>query len=177
MFGERCCFVHINRGNQFDKLKEEYENLKIKVIKIEEKLQKCDEIITHQNSVQLLEKIERFHILEKEIMEKDKLIEKHERQTKEIEETVNALKENMKKSSEKMNKKPLKSFKCCDFQTDSRTGLKIHKKRKHTSVSCETFPAKCELCDEEIKTKHKMKKHMLGHSVKRAYLKGGCSAK
>ena len=38
-------------------------------------------------------------------MEKDKLIEKHERQIKEIEETVNALKENMKKLSEKNNEK------------------------------------------------------------------------
>ena len=36
----------------------------------------------------------------------------------------------------------------CDFKTNSDTGLKIHAKKKHTSVEKDLYPRSCHLCDE-----------------------------
>ena len=59
-------------------------------------------------------------------------------------------------------------FKCemCDFQTNSKQGLKTHIARKHTKLSNEVFPKKCELCNRDIENSTEMKKHLISHSYK-----------
>ena len=49
--------------------------------------------------------------------------------------------------------------------------MKVHDKKKHTSVDNVKFPKKCDLCDEEIKTAMEMKRHMKRHSYKEAKFK------
>ena len=44
-------------------------------------------------------------------------------------------------------------FQCelCDFKANSKQGLGVHIKRKHTNFTNESFPKKCEICDVEFK--------------------------
>ena len=74
---------------------------------------------------------------------------------------MNSVEEEKKANSEK-------SFKCsnCSFETNSKQGLKIHMKRKHTSVENNTFPSTCHLCEKQCNDKIELKKHMLTHSYK-----------
>ena len=71
----------------------------------------------------------------------------------------------MKKVSE------IHKCKVCDFETQSGTGLKIHMKRKHTSLENTKYPSQCDLCDKQIESDTAMKKHMMTHSFKRANYK------
>ena len=58
-------------------------------------------------------------------------------------------------------------YKCdkCDFQTYHKTGLKIHKKKKHEAKSCEK-------CDETFDTARALKIHIYTYSytIARNYL-------
>ena len=52
---------------------------------------------------------------------------------------------------EKAKPKPAeKLFKCsnCDFKTNSENGLKIHMRKKHTSLEKETYPRACDLSEK-----------------------------
>ena len=44
-------------------------------------------------------------------------------------------------------------FECelCDFKANSKQGLGVHMKRKHTKYTNESFPNICEICEEEFK--------------------------
>ena len=75
------------------------------------------------------------------------------------------------------NKKiqPLKdppAFKCkmCDFESNSKSGLKTHIARKHTNYSENDVPIKCEVCDEKLKNEKDMKDHMISHSYHKSDL-------
>lgn len=109
-----------------------------------------------KENLSILTKLEQ---LEKLLFEKDKQIES-------IIESIGEL--------NKIKKGPAKkSFKCtkCDFESNSQTGLKVHDKKKHTSVENLKFPKICDFCDEELKTAIEMKKHMRTHSYKEARFK------
>ena len=100
--------------------------------------------------------------LGEEITEKDLKI-------KQIEEKINIL------EIQKINKTKNKGeeLKCsqCDFVTHSKHGLKIHSKKKHTSVLNLEYPRQCDLCDEQCESSYEMKKHMITHSYKEAKFK------
>ena len=54
----------------------------------------------------------------------------------------------------------------CDFATTSKSGLKVHMKRKHTEYSKEKFPKSCDLCGKVVSDAAEMKKHLKSHSYK-----------
>ena len=54
--------------------------------------------------------------------------------------------------------------KLCSFEAKSVSGLKIHMRRKHTYKDIETFPIKCDFCDELLENRLKLKRHMKEHS-------------
>ena len=64
-------------------------------------------------------------------------------------------------------------FKCdkCDFECNSKHGLKVHLTRKHTNMKNEKYPKKCELCENKFVNHAEMKKHMRSHSYKEAKFK------
>ena len=72
-------------------------------------------------------------------------------------------------------KQTLKSFKCskCNFETNSQIGLKIHDKKKHTSleIEIEKYPRSCNLCDKVSRNAAEMKKHVISHSYTKANFK------
>ena len=57
-------------------------------------------------------------------------------------------------------------FKCdlCDFQSNSKQGLKTHISRKHTNYNEEALSIKCDVCTREFKCSKEFKKHMICHS-------------
>ena len=61
------------------------------------------------------------------------------------------------------------TFKCtlCAFTTTSKSGLKIHTKRKHTNYGQDVFPRSCELCELKINSSSEMKNHLKTHSCTR----------
>ena len=61
-------------------------------------------------------------------------------------------------------------YKCefCDFQSNSKQGLKTHITRKHTKYSEETRPINCEVCEIEFKCTKELSKHMIFHCYKDA---------
>ena len=60
------------------------------------------------------------------------------------------------------------SIKCsnCSFTTNSKQGLKIHMRKKHT-VQNNTFPSTCHLCEKQCENSSELKKHLLTHSYKK----------
>ena len=61
---------------------------------------------------------------------------------------VNNLSERLAELENKKSQKVAKPLTCayCEFTTNSESGLKIHKTKKHTSVETETFTRSCDLC-------------------------------
>ena len=110
------------------------------------------------------------------VIDKDEQIVNLEAKVKSMESNFKNLEkandENVQKIKELMEKdksEPEKSFKCdkCNFGTNSRSGLKIHEKKKHTIVSnVNTYPKKCDLCEKILKSTSEMRKHIASHSHK-----------
>ena len=110
-------------------------------------------------------------ILKASIEEKDseitKLEKKFEIQQKNSESIVEKVDkfESFLKSSES-------KYKCkdCDFASSTEQGLKSHNTKKHKSknqtVEKLNFPKSCDLCEEELKYRREMTKHMRTHSYK-----------
>ena len=110
---------------------------------------------------------------EKEILEKEEFIKDLETKICSMDVKVNNLSERLAELENKKSQKVAKPLTCtyCDFTTNSESGLKIHKTKKHTSVEIEPFPRSCDLCDEIFKDSYEMKKHLLAHSYKKAKFK------
>ena len=80
----------------------------------------------------------------------------------------------LEKQLEEMNNKFAEATKIekikkkTEFLANTERGLKTHITRLHTASSIlETiFPKKCELCEEEIKSKSEMKNHLKNHSYR-----------
>ena len=55
--------------------------------------------------------------------------------------------------SRNTKEKQLKSFKCtkCNFEKNSQSRLKIHEKKKHTTIEIENYPRLCFFCDTELR--------------------------
>lgn len=79
----------------------------------------------------------------------------------------------LKETRNTKEKQNAKSFKCtkCNFETNYKNGLKIHEKKKHTSVEMVNFPRSCNICDKELRNAAEMKKHIKSHSYKEANYK------
>ena len=160
-----CMFSHKISNAAYEKLEQKFEENALKISNIEEILANKDEQIN-----KLIDKIDelrneivlKINNLEEEISEKDLTI-------KEIEEKIKTL------ERQKNNKTKHKGeeFRCsqCDFVTNSQHGLKIHSKKKHTSVLDLEYPRQCDLCDEQCESSKEMKKHMITHSYKEARFK------
>ena len=52
----------------------------------------------------------------------------------------------------------------CDFQSGSKSGLKTHISRKHTSYADDEVSFKCEICDDVYIKEEYLKDHMLTHA-------------
>ena len=139
------------------------QEIKSKVDKLEKSTVKKDEVndILNQKIKELKdfireEFVERISNVEKMIKEKDGMIKTLESKLEKLVES---------KSEEKFN------CTLCDFETYSKHGLKVHIKRKHSILDKDKFPAKCDLCEEEVLSKKEMRKHMVTHSYKKACFK------
>ena len=82
-------------------------------------------------------------------------------QEKKIKELENVSKQKVVKGAveEKVHKE--NNFKCseCDFITNSRQGLKIHKSKTHSKINFEEFPAACNICEKVLDNEVNLKKH------------------
>ena len=58
----------------------------------------------------------------------------------------------------------------CDFEGNTKHGLKIHMARKHT-VTIDSNSTKCELCERTFENASELKIHMKTHSFKKANFK------
>ena len=112
------------------------------------------------------------------IARKDPEIEKIKAENKRIRERLDALEKLLVEKDKEMNKilksiqetrnSKEKLLKCkkCNFETKSHSGLKIHEKKKHTSVVAE-FPRMCDFCDKELGNASEMKK-----TFKKSFIQG-----
>ena len=105
--------------------------------------------------------ISRIEELEDKLAKKtdafDKVLDKQNETISLIESNVKEIKETTNKTATSENevvKKGKEKFKCnvCDFETNSKQGLRVHIKRKHTRYAEEDLPTNCEICDYEFKT-------------------------
>ena len=109
--------------------------------------------------------------MEVNLREKDKEIEELVDKVSNIDNVVDKLAETIKKINaveEGKKERSEKSIKCSDclFTTNSKQGLKIHMKKKHTSIQNNTFPSTCHLCETKCENSSELKKHLLTHSYK-----------
>ena len=156
-YGEWCKFKHkVIEKKDDEEMKNKVHNLEKLVVKKEDIEKILSEKIEDLKDIIAKEFVERIKNVEKLIKEKDDII-------KALEKRINKMsKINEKNTTEK-------SFQCseCDFKTDSKPGLKIHQKRKHTCLLNENYPTTCEFCNTEINNIKEMKNHMLLHSYKK----------
>ena len=77
------------------------------------------------------------------------------------------------KEARKAVSKTKEKFECqfCDYKANSKQGLSVHIKRKHTSFTEESLPNNCEICNEEFRdfekkpwNKEKIENHVISHS-------------
>ena len=166
-----CKFKHVDYENDvIKKIESDNKDILAKIAAIDETIKLLD----HQEKM-----LEMETRLNDEVTEKDYIIKELENRVGNMELKINNLFEKisvLEKEKEK-TKKVEKSITCsfCDFSTTSESGLKIHVKKKHTSVDKETYPRSCHLCDETFDDSKEMKKHLLTHSYKKAkYLCDEC---
>ena len=110
--------------------------------------------------------------MEANLIEKDKIIEELVDKVTNIDNVVDKLSETIKKVNavvEGKKENSEKSIKCsnCSFTTNSKQGLKIHMKKKHTSIQDNAFPSTCHLCEKQCENSSELKKHLLTHSYKK----------
>ena len=88
---------------------------------------------------------------------------------KELAQFLETISNNDKLSEVETNEK----FKCdkCDFESSSKHGLKVHPTRKHTNITKEKYPRKCDLCEKKFLNHTEMKRHITSHSYKEAKFK------
>ena len=164
-----------------------------KIREIENKLKNFEQIQENPTNDDLAKRVEskmevlesNIHNLRKALEEKDAemqykidcLEKKNKEETKLFENKIKELENNFeqrdKKNVERIQKLESSSQvkseikrKCtkCDFETVSERGLKVHIKRKHTSLNVEKFPQTCDMCEFEAKSKKELKSHRMSHS-------------
>ena len=166
-----------------------------KAIKETQERNKAESLQTLANDMQ--KKFEKFEsnleTMKKCLMEKDLFISDLERKISDMDsnfETQNIKIQNLEKANQenvkelsKLKENPTdeksvevvtkEKFKCdkCDFECNSKHGLKVHISRKHTQLVKEKFPKKCELCEKTFVNHAEIKRHMKSHSYKEAKFK------
>lgn len=82
-------------------------------------------------------------------------------------------KENMSSNEKLPEVDTNEKFKCdeCDFKSTSKHGLKVHLTIKHTNITDEKYPRKCDLYEKQFVNHTEMKRHMKSHSYKEAKVK------
>ena len=136
-------------------------------------LAKSEDFISKLNNVE--KKLEKLVEVEKILYEKDCTILKLTRKVDNIEEklakTIALIDQNSKKP-----KKPQLKIYCeeCEFEANSRQGLKVHMKRKHTLTGKENYPRKCDLCGLVQDNNKDLKEHMKMHNYKKANYQCDC---
>ena len=173
-FGQWCSFKHEQIENKkTDARIGEIERMLKEKNDIEEKIELCNK--KHAELETYLKKCES---LENKISEKDVIILTMQQNVRDLEIRMNAVekKETVIETEEQIEKekadpKPDEKYKCdkCDFDTTSKKGLNIHKKRKHTNFRIEEFPKSCEICEKSIKSVIEMQKHIRTHSFTGEY--------
>ena len=178
-FGKWCSFRHDE--SDFEKLKRE--NLKsveamlkekadlAKQIEIcDKKLAEIDQYVQKSDTFEILlsEKDTTIKILEKKVLHLETRIENIEKVITDKDIVINTdTVEEVITVEEVVPEKEIEPevFKCskCKFETQSKKGLNIHIKRKHTSYEVE-YPKSCDLCEKEISNAKQMRKHMRSHS-------------
>ena len=150
-----CAFLHIDNDEGFEKLKSDNQNMQCRITLLEEKLDKFLDTKNHDHQI---------INLENQIKEKDAMIVNIENKIQLLEEKIKNLEDN------KIKKQIQKSFKCsqCNFETNSKHGLRIHTTKKHTLTGNETYPKVCDFCDDRFETFNDMKRHLKCHSYKEA---------
>ena len=96
-----------------------------------------------------------------------------ENSNQEIMKELAKFKENMSNNDNLAEVETEEKFKCdkCDFESNSKHGLKVHITRKHTNMTKEKYPRKCDLCEKKFLNHTEMKRHMKTHSYKEAKFK------
>ena len=181
-FSEWCSFTHKENelsGNDdiMNKIKDVEKQLERntgdcenKLSEIERRLEKFLELENQvcERENQIEELFKKFEELAIESNEKNMLIEHLSEKVRVSESRINTLEDmvNKKKTEEIF-------FQCsyCDFKTVKEHGLKIHVKRKHTSINKAKYPRECELCNEEFGNDKDLRKHMKSHTYKEAKFK------
>ena len=174
-FGEWCCFEHKNSEEDFKRVFEKCNIIENKVNNLEILLIDKDQVVNTLGT-KIEKKVEAFEInlktLKECIAEKDAQIEALERKLNEMELRLKS-EEGIEKDKLHLEKpgKP-EPVKCnqCDFETNSKHGLKIHTARKHTLIN-ENSSLKCELCDQEFEKQKDLRKHLKSHSYIEARFK------
>ena len=115
----------------------------------------------HKNIESDKEILDRINNLEKLIAEKDALIANLANKVKFIEEKLSIDNDTVNQITEKFTHEKENIFKCenCEFETNSKRGLQIHRKRKHEKKF------KCKLCDEVFESETECRIHKKSHSI------------
>ena len=109
-----------------------------------------------KNPSDIDEYISKLKKLEEEISEKDSVIEALQQKYTNLEMRMTSIEQKKPESEEKSVSEEtpvsesIEKFKCCkcDFETHSKRGLNIHKKRKHTNYAIEEYPKLCDVCEK-----------------------------
>ena len=153
-FGEYCYFHH--KESRSDLLEKRVNDLIHKVDNFEKKL---EEKLNHQSGSNSA-----FDTLEKKLEKIEKLIEEKNNKIKELEEKIIDFEVKHVDKTKRNHEKASLVCKLCPFEAKSASGLKVHMKRKHTFKEIDIYPTNCDICDEVIENKLKMKRHMRNHS-------------
>ena len=186
-----CAFKHDNQNDVNEDTVEKVKRLEKRLYEIECASKKNEQKGNEKNVEKKLEVFEKNYVgkietlenqlrkFNKIIDEKDFIISSLEKRFEEIqnkfakqETEIDTLK--AKRITKEESKKPEENLQCpdCDFKSNSKQGLKVHMKRKHTSYTEENQPSKCEICDEEFSwngkplSNEEIVKHMISHSYK-----------
>ena len=102
----------------------------------------------------------RLEVIENKSKEEKKATEKK------VKDLENSIKISQQKRNETLKEDDQEFFECakCDFKTTSKSGLKTHTKRKHTEITTEKFPRKCDMCESTFENAKELKRHMKTHS-------------
>ena len=93
--------------------------------------------------------------LEKRVMKLETQNTENKKKLKDFENVVKKIQKNndqVKDKLTKIDKIKQKKFNCteCEYSTSSHQGLKIHQRKKHTSVGTSDLPIKYDLCEIEL---------------------------
>ena len=166
-FGQWCSFRHepFENKNIDDRISEVERMLKEKA-DLDQKIQMCDKKLAE---IEIY--LSKFETYEKQISEKDIIIGTLQSNVKDLEIRLLAVEKKNIESEENVEKlepasKPIEKYDCdkCDFETNSKKGLNIHKKRKHTNYRAQEYPKSCDICEKTLKSAKEMQKHMRTHS-------------